>query len=84
MLQRRFLILLGFHFRNFKFIVNNSSGPRICVGNNFSLMEQKIFLSNLILNYEIEFVNEPKEIEVSHHSGLFQTPKAHPIRLTKI
>jgi cytochrome P450 len=35
-----------------------SAGARVCMGNNFSLLEQKIFLAEVINNFEFSLENE--------------------------
>lgn len=42
------------------------SGSRICVGNNFSLLEQKIFMSLLLKRFSWEFVEKETKIEVGN------------------
>jgi len=39
-----------------------SNGPRICVGNNFSLLEQKIFYVELLSRFKISLVDENVKI----------------------
>jgi cytochrome P450 len=60
-----------------------SNGPRICIGNNFSIMEQKIFFTSLLMKYELSFEEEKQEIEISENSGLFQSPKPVTIKFKK-
>jgi len=31
-----------------------SAGPRVCIGNNFSIMEQKVFLAELVRRFKFE------------------------------
>jgi cytochrome P450 len=51
-----------------------SAGTRVCIGNNFSLLEQKIFLVGLLKNFEFKLENENEIIESMPNSILF-TPK---------
>jgi len=52
-----------------------SSGSRVCVGNNFSLFEQRVFLVELLTRFEIESLdeNEIKFEKVFGISGPTQT-----------
>jgi cytochrome P450 len=61
-----------------------SSGSRICIGNNFSMMEQKIFFTELLMKYELEMFDKNCEIQISEGSGLFQTPKDEKIKFQRL
>ena len=37
-------------------------GPRTCIGNNFTLMEQKIFLISILQNFKLSLVNSNEEV----------------------
>jgi len=60
-----------------------SSGQRICIGNNFSLLEQKLFLVRLIQNFKVSFLNKNDEIEVKK-SALLQQPYKKTIKFESI
>eukprot|EP01080_Neovahlkampfia_damariscottae_P006141 gene6141-10149_t len=61
-----------------------SSGPRICIGNNFSMMEQKIFFTELLMKYEITLVDPSVSIEVSSNSSILQSPKSVSVKFSKL
>jgi cytochrome P450 len=58
-------------------------GARVCVGNNFSLAEQKIFLSTLLQNFSFALVDE-KEMIQEDTSTLLVTPKKCSIKFESI
>jgi cytochrome P450 len=49
-----------------------SAGPRVCVGNNFSTLEQKFLVIRLLQKYKISFKNE-KDITEINPSGFLLT-----------
>lgn len=59
-----------------------SSGPRICIGNYFSLLEQKIFLTELLLNYQVISL-EKNDLEQEKNFGI-SPPKPSKIQFKKI
>eukprot|EP01080_Neovahlkampfia_damariscottae_P009458 gene9458-1664_t len=61
-----------------------SSGSRICIGNNFSLMEQKIFFTELLMNYEVNLVDSSESVDVSSTSSIIQSPKAVSVKFSKV
>jgi cytochrome P450 len=61
-----------------------SGGPRICIGNDFSLMEQRIFLAEFLLNFSVSKVNPKDVMDVDPSSALFQSPKSYPLKYEKI
>lgn len=61
-----------------------SLGKRICIGQDFSLMEQRIFLSEFLLNYKVSKIDSKEKVRVDPHSALFQTPKNYPLKFEKI
>lgn len=61
-----------------------SLGKRICIGQDFSLMEQRIFLTEFLLNYKVSKVNSSDKVKVSPSSALFQTPKNFDLKFEKI
>jgi cytochrome P450 len=60
-----------------------SLGSRICVGNNFSLNEQKMFLATLLQKLKFSFVNS-NEIVAEELSALLLTPQKRQIKFEKI
>jgi cytochrome P450 len=42
-----------------------SLGPRVCVGNNFSIQEQKVFLSIILQNFTFKLKDESQEVKTS-------------------
>jgi cytochrome P450 family 4 len=46
-------------------------GPRMCIGNNFSMLEQKMFIAELVRNFEIEALPGQKEIEIPSFGLLY-------------
>ena len=61
-----------------------SSGSRICIGNNFSLMEQKIFFTEFLMNYEVSLTDTNDEVTVSSTSGIIQSPNKVQVKFTKV
>jgi cytochrome P450 len=61
-----------------------SGGSRVCIGNNFSMMEQKIFFTELLMKYEVSLVDKTKEIEVSNISALIQSPQDLKIKFERL
>eukprot|EP01080_Neovahlkampfia_damariscottae_P002712 gene2712-3908_t len=61
-----------------------SSGSRVCIGNNFSLMEQKIFFTELLMNYEVIMTNPHEIVDVAPSSGLFQSPTKIQVEFKKL
>eukprot|EP01080_Neovahlkampfia_damariscottae_P002082 gene2082-1954_t len=63
-----------------------SGGSRVCIGNNFSLLEQNVFIINLLRNYNIEYTGDLKNICVEPEDGrpLLQEPKNHHIRFVPL
>lgn len=47
-----------------------SGGKRVCIGNNFSLLEQKIFLAILLQKYTIELPDPSYELQLNKHKFL--------------
>lgn|SRR5690606_3561579 len=58
------------------------AGPRLCVGKNFSLLEQKVFLAKLLRNYKWELVNKDDQIEIDSRNFIIHTPKNIPVKFT--
>jgi len=58
------------------------SGSRICVGNHFSLLEQKIFMSLLVKKFKWEFVDKNQKIQIDN--GLLRGVTPKNILFTKI
>jgi cytochrome P450 len=58
-------------------------GARVCVGNNFSLAEQKIFLSTLLQKFSFSLVDK-NEIIQEETSTLMVTPKKCQIKFTTL
>lgn len=54
-------------------------GPRICIGNNFSLLEQKIFLSLMLQKYRWEFVDKSAKTDFVKPSLVL--PRVVPARI---
>jgi cytochrome P450 len=61
-----------------------SGGSRVCIGNNFSIIEQKIFLSEILSNYTISLVNKNDIIEQDPQKNFLSGPKNIPIKFTSI
>jgi cytochrome P450 len=61
-----------------------SSGSRVCIGNNFSMMEQKIFFTELLMKFELSLVDKTKTIEVSDITSLIQSPKELKIKFERL
>lgn len=61
-----------------------SMGPRVCIGNEFSLMEQRILLANIILNFKISKVNPKDYPQVDSSSTLFQAAKNIPLKFESL
>ena len=61
-----------------------SSGSRTCIGINFSLMEQKIFIFNLLTNFKINLIDLNAEIKTNPNSGMLQGPMKMKIEFEKI
>jgi len=59
-----------------------SLGKRVCIGNNFSLMEQKIFLSMTLQKYSVAKIDHPKPLELDPVS-LASSPAEVRITLVK-
>lgn len=59
-----------------------SSGQRVCIGNNFSLMEQRLFLVELLRNFKCELVN-PNDVLETTNSFLVQ-PIPKKIKFEKL
>jgi len=62
-----------------------SYGPRVCLGMNFSFLEQKIFLSTLLRDYSVEFT-KGASLEVSKVMSFIYLPKFDKlaVKLVKI
>jgi cytochrome P450 len=83
-----------FEFRPERFSVEESKGrpstawipfgggARVCIGNNFSLLEQRIFLSTLLQRYRVELPNDVKEYPFSR-SGVLLSPDPNMCLLLK-
>ena len=50
------------------------AGARVCIGNNFSLLEQKLFLCNLLQKFKVELPYEGYEIP-TEFKGVFAPSK---------
>lgn len=59
-----------------------SLGSRICIGNNFSLLEQKLFLIQIVKHFKFEFVNPNDDIELKNALLIGFLPKK--IKFTNI
>jgi len=51
-----------------------SLGSRICIGNNFSILEQKLYLAQLLQKFEIE-LPEPDYVVPIQYKTVFTTKK---------
>jgi len=56
-----------------------SYGPRICIGMNFSLTEQKIFLANLLREYS--WIELEKDAVLTTKKGFLNTPDTKKMRI---
>jgi cytochrome P450 len=59
-----------------------SVGSRVCIGNNFSLLEQKIFLATLLRNYKLSLMDSDEVLESP--ASFLLTPKKRNIKFEKI
>jgi len=57
-------------------------GSRVCVGNNFSILEQKVFLTLLLQKMKWEFKNKNDIVE--HSDQFLRTPKKKTIVFTSL
>lgn len=60
------LHLEGLLFKSIKLLILVYSGARVCIGNNFSLLEQKMFLVQVLQNFKLELENPNYVIETSN------------------
>jgi cytochrome P450 len=51
-----------------------SGGPRVCIGNRFSIIQLKIFLTKLLLKFEVSLLDK-SEVEIDPLLETFQSPK---------
>lgn len=56
------------------------AGPRLCIGKNFSLLEQKVFLSELLRNFKWELVNKDDEIKIDSRNFVLYSPKKMTVK----
>jgi len=56
-----------------------SYGPRICIGMNFSLIEQKIFLSTLLREYS--WIELAKDAVLTTKKGFLNTPETKKMKI---
>jgi cytochrome P450 len=56
-----------------------SGGPRVCIGTRFSIMQQKIFLTQLLMKFEVSMVDQG-EVEIDPLLETFQSPKKMNIK----
>jgi len=58
-----------------------SYGPRICLGMNFSILEQKIFLSTLLREFsKFQFAKDGRAVE-SAASNIFHSPDSKKLKI---
>jgi cytochrome P450 len=60
-----------------------SYGSRVCIGNNFSLIEQKLFVCELLQRFKITLVNEKDEIKTAPFKTIRGPLNIH-IKLTPV
>jgi cytochrome P450 len=60
------------------------NGPRKCLGINFSITEQTIFITELLMNYQVSFVDKNQNIEQDPNKFIANGAKKVPIRFKRI
>jgi len=58
------------------------AGSRVCVGNHFSLLEQKIFMSLLLKKFKWEFVE--KNVKIEFERGFLRSPLSKNVKFINI
>jgi cytochrome P450 len=56
------------------------AGPRLCIGKNFSLLEQRLFLATLLRKYKWELVNKDDEIQIDSSAFIIHTAKKMAVK----